>query len=570
MKLNKRFRLTLLIFIVSSSVLFYILVLSKTPFFLTSQLKTGDTLFRFYKPRANYLNKIVVVGVDDESMYRLNHSWPWGREIFAAFLERIRPLHPKVIGFDFSFVGKSQNEEADQWFADEIVESKNVILASFFDRDSVSSPYAYISPSDMFLKGTKATGFINVPHDQDGTVRRSRVLLELSDNQGFVYSFPVQLACAYWGIPPEKSVFMRGSDVVFRLPLDPRLSAFEEISILLDRKYHIPISFRCNKTSIRYIPFWKIIAGQVEKKDIEGNIILVGAVSPIIHDIHQTPIGLMPGIFINAYQTLMILEHDFVKKLWPYHHWIFLLIFAILFSLLFYHLDYLTAVITFFTAEFAIYQFAISLFQTHRLIFSAFSTMLVLTLVFLIVLFYKGLWTFVENITLQRQVVTDALTGLYSPRHLPLRLKAEFDRYRQLDKEFCFAMIDVDWFKRVNDTYGHEQGNAVLIQIADYLRNGVRIGDVVARYGGEEFCVILFGCTTKVARQILDRISRAIEFTIFTTPKGNFHVTISVGICSNKERKVKGTDDLIRFADEALYDAKSAGRNRICIYGTSK
>ena len=94
----------------------------------------------------------------------------------------------------------------------------------------------------------------------------------------------------------------------------------------------------------------------------------------------------------------------------------------------------------------------------------------------------------------------------------------------------------------------------------------MRGGDVVARYGGEEFCLILFDCDTKAAYQIIEKISRSIEAVVFENPKGSFHVTISVGICSSKEKAARKAEDLIRLADESLYQAKAAGRNRIVIY----
>lgn len=560
-------------------VLFYVLVLSKTPFFLNNQYKVNDTLFSHQStPPAHFLKKtvpakitalpkqIVVIGVDNESMRRLDRSWPWGREIFAVFLERIRPLNPKVIGFCFSFVGKSQSEEADRWFADELAKSGNIVLASYFDRNSIAPRYAYIPPSELFLKAAKATGFIHVPYDQDGAVRRSRMLLELADNRGFAYSMPVQLACAYKDRRPERSVKILGNDVVFRLPSKKNPSSFKEMIVPLDRSYHIPISFHHPGQYIHYIPFWKIIAGQIDSKEIEGKIVLVGMTSDILHDIHATPIGPMSSVSITAQQTLMILEQDFVKKLWPSHHWIFLLFLAAVFTVIFYRLHYLYGLLALLVAEFAIYEFALWLFVSQRLIFNIFSTLWVLLLVYLVVLFYRGLLTLIENATLQHQVVTDALTGLYNHAYVPRRLKAEFEHCRQTAKEFCFVMIDIDFFKRINDTYGHEQGNKVLVRIADCLKSGVRGCDMVARYGGEEFSMVLCNCNAEAAGQIIEKICRAVEASVFEDPKGNFHVTISAGICSNQERGVKRAEDLIRFADEALYLAKAAGRNRVFIY----
>lgn len=558
-----------LMLLVAAAVLFYIVILSKTPLFLFSQYKTADTLFAAqtgFKPPRDYLKEIVVVEINDESIYQLNRSWPWGREVFAVFLEQMRSLRPKVVGFDISFAGKSSNDAADRWLADAIAESGNVILASHFDRDSLTFPYAYISPLESLSKVAQAVGFINVPYDKDSVVRRFRPLLELAGDRGFVYSFAVQAACAYLGLAPEKTVQMRGRNVVFTLPADKRQKGFREMEVPLDRKYHIPIAYRSQWTRMTRIPFWKIIAGKVDPGAIQGKIVLVGVTSPIVKDIHATPQGRMPGVFINAYQTLMILEHNFLKKLWPLHHWMILLGMALLFTLLFYRLPPQAGVALFVITEVLIYQFAVTLFLQKREIFSLFSTMFVLALVFVITHLYKGIWAFFENRSLHHMVVTDQLTGVYSFRYLPLHLKSQFESYKRKGKEFCFAMVDADFFKKVNDTYGHEQGNVVLVHIAKLLQRGTRGDDVVGRYGGEEFWMTLANCNPDQAEQVLERIRKSIGAESFQDPKGNFSVTISIGICSNKAPGVKDGDDMIRFADKALYQAKESGRNRIYIY----
>lgn len=575
----KRFWYSAFLLVISLNlVLFYIAILSKTSFFINAQYKINDTLFSYPStPLAHFLKRvippqtavppkeIVVIGVDDESMRRLDRSWPWSREIFAAFLEQIRPLNPKVIAFDFLFSRKSQNEEADRWFADEIAKSGTVILASFLDRNSTFPQHSYL-PNEMFLKAAKATGFIDIPYDLDGTVRRSSMLVELPDKQNFVYSLPVQIACAYNRLQPEKTVAILENNAVFQFPLKADPSTLKKKIVPLDRKQHMPISFHYPMEQISYIPFWKIIAGQVNASKIKGKIVLVGMTSGILRDLHATPMGIMPNVFIIAQQTLMILEQDFVKKLWPYHHWLFLLVLTAIFTVFFFRLHYLSGLIVLLVAEFAIYEFAVWLFQSHRLIFSVFSTMLVVPFTYLVVQLPRGFWVLLESTALQKKILIDALTGLYNHAYVSRRLKVEFDHCRQTNLEFCFAMIDVDFFKKINDTYGHEQGNQVLIKIADSLKNGIRRGDVAARYGGEEFSIILFDCDSTAANQILSKISRLIEETIFTTSKGNFNVTISVGICSSNESSLHRADDIIRFADESLYRAKAEGRNRICIY----
>jgi diguanylate cyclase len=127
-------------------------------------------------------------------------------------------------------------------------------------------------------------------------------------------------------------------------------------------------------------------------------------------------------------------------------------------------------------------------------------------------------------------------------------------------------MVYIDLFKKVNDTYGHEQGNVVLTTVAKLLKNGIRGYDVAARYGGEEFSLVLFNQDPAGAAQIVERIRKAVEATPFNLPTGVLHVTVSSGICSNRNPDVQSKDDLVKLADAALYQAKTQGRNRVCLY----
>ena len=220
--------------------------------------------------------------------------------------------------------------------------------------------------------------------------------------------------------------------------------------------------------------------------------------------------------------------------------------------------------------ELLIYVAALYLFRFKNLIFEPFSPMFISVMVYFVVMGYKSLRTLIENVTLQRMVITDSLTGLYVHRYLTLRLATEFNRFREVSAEFCFVMIDVDLFKKVNDVYGHEKGNEVLIRIATLLKNGLRGTDVLARYGGEEFSVIGMGMTENTAYQVVERIRAAIQQEVFSSPSGNFQVTISAGICSNLDPDVVSVEDIIRLADTALYQAKSEGRNCIRFYKSKK
>ncbi|MBI4421851.1 MAG: diguanylate cyclase [Gemmatimonadetes bacterium] len=162
-----------------------------------------------------------------------------------------------------------------------------------------------------------------------------------------------------------------------------------------------------------------------------------------------------------------------------------------------------------------------------------------------------------QNEELERLSITDSLTGLSNRRHLMQRLNEEMLRARRHDRTFAVLMADVDHFKAYNDTFGHPAGDDVLRKMATILRESTRIVDCVARYGGEEFAVLLPEATGELAGQVAERIRARVAEEKFTHRK----ITLSVGIASFPEHG-DSVEAVIARADEALYRAKRAGRNR--------
>ena len=128
------------------------------------------------------------------------------------------------------------------------------------------------------------------------------------------------------------------------------------------------------------------------------------------------------------------------------------------------------------------------------------------------------------------------------------------------------VMVDIDFFKKVNDTFGHTEGDQVLSKISSLLKTSVRKKDTVARYGGEEFILILPGTGVEESFVISERIRRLVENTLFEVGKAQLNLTLSMGISNFPSHRVKSKEELIKMADQALYDAKRGGRNKVCIF----
>ena len=161
-------------------------------------------------------------------------------------------------------------------------------------------------------------------------------------------------------------------------------------------------------------------------------------------------------------------------------------------------------------------------------------------------------------------VATDALTGLYNFRHFKTMLQNEMDRSKRSGIPTSLAMVDLDHFKRVNDTYGHEVGNQALQHLADILMSEVRTTDIVCRYGGEEFAMIFPETHLNLAVKVADRIRNEIASRPLQIEDGEVTITASMGISVYMKTSILDIDDFIESVDKYLYEAKQSGRNCIC------
>lgn len=157
---------------------------------------------------------------------------------------------------------------------------------------------------------------------------------------------------------------------------------------------------------------------------------------------------------------------------------------------------------------------------------------------------------------------TDPLTGCANRRVLDQRLREELDRARRYDQVVTAVLFDVDDFKRINDTYGHQAGDRVLKQLASLLRHELRTMDFLARYGGEEFVVVLPETGGTGARLFTDRILRRVQLHNFGDAAFPVGVTVSAGLATFPDDRVADDESLMHLADQNLYKAKRAGRNR--------
>ncbi|MCV6621290.1 MAG: GGDEF domain-containing protein [Cellvibrionaceae bacterium] len=175
---------------------------------------------------------------------------------------------------------------------------------------------------------------------------------------------------------------------------------------------------------------------------------------------------------------------------------------------------------------------------------------------------------------LEEQLLTDPLTGIANYRHFSRALDQEMERTRRSGASTSLIMVDIDFFKKINDSYGHEAGNMALKALANCMLASFRKLDVVCRYGGEEFAIILPATEALVAVQVAERLRKNIEAmdVEICNQKGEtleIKMTASLGIGIYPRHSEVSAKELIQEADDFLYKAKKSGRNKVC-YGIHK
>jgi len=175
-----------------------------------------------------------------------------------------------------------------------------------------------------------------------------------------------------------------------------------------------------------------------------------------------------------------------------------------------------------------------------------------------------------KNLELAQLSISDGLTGLYNHRHVQQVLHEEFERAKRTGEPVAVVMFDLDHFKEVNDTHGHQVGDRVLQEMAEILRRTAREIDKLGRYGGEEFIAVLPDTDLDDGAVFAERVRQDVARHLFPADGKVFRMTVSAGVAVYPDRDITGPQALVRKADQALYAAKAAGRNRVVRAGETE
>jgi len=175
-----------------------------------------------------------------------------------------------------------------------------------------------------------------------------------------------------------------------------------------------------------------------------------------------------------------------------------------------------------------------------------------------------------KNRQLQELANRDGLTGLYNHRYFHEHLSKDFLRARRYHEFLSCVLLDIDYFKKFNDTYGHQTGDIVLRALGQVIKDSIRDSDFAARYGGEEFAIVLYHTDGPAAFHVAERLRQMVEHCDVRDNDNVLHVTISLGVATFPHEEIRDYKQIVECADKALYKAKENGRNRVECYGTEK
>src|SRR5215467_8839063 len=164
---------------------------------------------------------------------------------------------------------------------------------------------------------------------------------------------------------------------------------------------------------------------------------------------------------------------------------------------------------------------------------------------------------------LKEMATVDGMTGLFNRRHFLALADIEWSRYQRHWRPLSLLMLDIDQFKSINDRFGHDAGDHVIVQIAEMCRQQKRKSDVVARFGGEEFLLLLPETQLSEAQVVAERLRQQVEASVLSIASHAINTTVSIGV-AQASSSMKTIFDLIKVADHAMYAAKHGGRNRVC------
>lgn len=535
---------------------------------------------------------IVIVAVDDASYeYILDKygEWPLARDVYAKLVDYIEAQKPQSIAFDLMFVKSMKSKtEADNALINAFKKYDNLFTAMNLDNQPWDLRTPPVLPEKLsvslvnhsskvnldnqkysncrsilegILNATSNVGMINVSRAEDGILRRMPLVVKYQDK--YYPQLGLKVGLNY--LQSKEGVGVES----FEIDKHSNLNIGNR-KIFLDSDGSAILNWYGSAATYEHIPMYKLIkvvnGESVDSSyNFKNKIVYFGTTASSLFDIKTVPVSrIYPGVEVQATYVNNLIDNNFIRKGDK--------AFTVLAGIL---LAVLTGVIVMKLASAFVAALAsLSVYLVYVL--SAYYSMkffnlwieLVYPLMLAMIAFISALIVkyFIKSRDFEQQyklATTDGLTELYNHRYFQEQMKRQIENSKRYNSEFSMIILDIDFFKKFNDTFGHQAGDAILRQVAQTLKKNVRATDIVCRYGGEEMSIILPNTGKDVAYSTAEKICQRVSDKKFKL--GNDRetsVTISLGVATYPHDG-QSAAVIIEAADKRLYNAKSNGRNQV-------
>ncbi|DAA95835.1 TPA: hypothetical protein CPT80_06940 [Candidatus Gastranaerophilales bacterium HUM_9] len=582
-------------FLIIASILFIVFMLANNKmivnFFNDSENKSFDyrqsllVKHRHLKPSKD----IVIVAIDDGSYeYILDKygEWPISRDIYAKIIDRIEKNNPKAIVFDLMFIKSFKtNPTADTILANTMAKYNNIYTAINFDNQSYEVRTPIELPERLavnvdnqsnvdfrrnlgftncrsiiskILETKTKVGMININRSEDGIIRKVPVFAYYNNH----YYPHLTLSVGNDLINNSKTDFVidSGANLLLGDKKIPLTSTGEAVL-----NWYGP-----SLETYKNIPFHKLIKSiengtMNDGFDFKDKIVFIGTTASSLFDTKSVPIDkIYPGVEIHATYMNNLLDNSFVKQTTPFVNAIIIVLLALVVSfIVFKSTSAIFATTSTVLLASAYYLASYYILKFFNLWIPVVVPLFVILITFAISYLTKYLIKSKDFEHQYKLATTDGLTELYNHRYFQDTLRKQIDSSKRYEQKFSLIILDIDFFKKFNDQYGHQIGDEVLRTVSNILKKNTRTTDYVCRYGGEEMSIILPQTSKTEALINAQRICDAVANTpLKISNNKEVNITISLGVSTFPENG-ESPQKLIEYADQALYNAKENGRNQV-------
>lgn len=528
---------------------------------------------------------IVIVAIDDatyEYILDTYGEWPLPRDIYANVINYLEKQSPRAIAFDLMFVKslKSKNS-ADEALINTFKKYDNIYASMNFDNQSEDLRTPPNLPDKLklnvennsridfsqltfnncrtilagILNVTSNIGIINVSRSDDGILRKMPLVVKYKSD--YYPQLALKVGLNYLGETPKEFEIDKKSNF-----------KFADKKIYLDKDGSAILNWYGPAGTYQYIPMYKLIKatkGESLDFNFSNKIIYVGTTASSLFDIKTVPTGkIYPGVEVQATYVNNLIDNNFIRKVDRSYTITLSILLALLIasvvsrvsSVLYASIVSLSTYFIYLLVAYYAMRFEnLWLEIIYPLIFSIFG--------FTFSYIFKYIVKSRDFEYQYKLATTDGLTDLFNHRYFQEQIRQYVNNCKRYNNEFSLIIIDIDFFKKFNDNFGHQSGDAVLRQVASTLKRNVRATDIVCRYGGEEMSIILPNTGEDEAFSTAQKICERVAQHKFKLANGKeTNVTISLGV-STFPQDGNDAETIISQADKRLYDAKNNGRNQV-------